>query len=89
MGWNAGFAKNSILNAENFAVSLTNDCDGNQVNYNNNLPAIGNKNYALQEPLEAAFLTVIGYAKTYIYLNCRIYLLKMKIQFCHFNTEKL
>ena len=30
---------------------------------NNDLPAIGNKNYALQKPFETDFLTVIGNAK--------------------------
>ena len=44
-------------------VNLTNDCDKNQLNYNNDLPAIENKNYALQKPLEPDFLTVIGNAK--------------------------
>ena len=44
-------------------VNLTNDCDGNQPDYNNDLPAIGNKNYALQKPFETNFLTVIGNAK--------------------------
>ena len=28
-------------------VNLTNHCDGNQINYNNDLSVIGNKNYAL------------------------------------------
>ena len=42
---------------------MGNDCDGNQLNYNNDLPAIGNKNYALQKPFETDFLTVIGNAK--------------------------
>ena len=36
---------------------LTNDCSGNQLNCNNDLPAIGNKNYALQKPLKTDFLT--------------------------------
>ena len=27
-------------------VNLTNDCSGNQLNYNNDLPAIGKNNYA-------------------------------------------
>ena len=45
------------------SVNLTNDCDGNQLNYNNDLPVIGNKNYALQKPFETDFLTVIGNAK--------------------------
>ena len=44
-------------------VNLTNDCDGNQLNYNNDSPAIGNKNYALQKPFEPDFLTVIGKTK--------------------------
>ena len=43
--------------------NLTNHCDGNQLNYNNDLPAIGDKNYALQKPFETDFLTVIGNAK--------------------------
>ena len=41
-------------------VNLTNNCDGNQLNYNNDLPAIGDKNYALQKPFERDFLTIIG-----------------------------
>ena len=48
---------------QRISVNLTNDCDGNQLNYNNDLPAIGNKNYALQKPFETDFLTVIGNAK--------------------------
>ena len=44
-------------------VNLTNDCDRNQLNYNNDLPAIDNKYYALQKPFETDFLTVIGNAK--------------------------
>ena len=44
-------------------VNLTNYCDGNHLNYNNDLFAIGNKNYALQKPFETDFLTVIGNAK--------------------------
>ena len=44
-------------------VNLTNDCDGHQLNYNNNLPAIRIKNHALQKPFETDFLTVIGNAK--------------------------
>ena len=47
---------------QRISVNLTNDCDGNQLNYNNDLPAIGNKNYALQK-IEPDFLTVIGNAK--------------------------
>ena len=45
------------------SVNLTNDCDGNQLNCNNELLAIGNKNYALQKPFETDFFTVIGNAK--------------------------
>ena len=37
---------------QRISLNLTNDCDGNQINYNNDLPAIGNKNYALQIPFE-------------------------------------
>ena len=48
---------------QRISVNLTNDCDGNKLNYNNDLPAIGNKNYALQKPFETEFLTVIGNAK--------------------------
>ena len=38
-------------------VNLTNECDGNQLNYNNDVPAIGYKNYALQKTFETDFLT--------------------------------
>ena len=48
---------------QGISVNLTNDCDGNQLNYNNNLRVIGNKNYALQKPFETDFLTGIGNAK--------------------------
>ena len=44
-------------------VNLTNDCDRNQLNYNNDLPAIENKNYTPQKPFEPDFFTVIGNAK--------------------------
>ena len=47
---------------QRISVNLTNTCDGNQLNYNNDLPAIGNKNYALQKPFETDFLTVIDNA---------------------------
>ena len=40
---------------QRISVSLTNDCDGNQLNYNNDLPAIENKNYALPKPFETDF----------------------------------
>ena len=36
-------------------VDITKDCDGNQLNYNKNLAAIGNKNYALQKSLKTDF----------------------------------
>ena len=45
------------------SANLRNDYDGNQLNYNNELLAIGNKNYALQKPFETDFFTVIGNAK--------------------------
>ena len=48
---------------QRISANLTNNCDGNQLNYNNNLPAIGNKNYALEKLFEIDFLTVIGNAK--------------------------
>ena len=44
-------------------VNFTYDVDGYQLNNNNDLLAIGNKNYALQKPFETNFLTVIGNAK--------------------------
>ena len=48
---------------QRISVNLTNDCDGNQINYNNDLPAIENKNYALQKSFKSIFLTVISNAK--------------------------
>ena len=48
---------------QRISSNLTYDCDGNQLNCNNDLPAIGNKNYALQKPFGTDFLTVIGNAK--------------------------
>ena len=47
---------------QRISVNLTNDCNENPLNYNNDLPAIGNKNYALQKSFETDFLTVIGNA---------------------------
>ena len=47
---------------QRISVNLTNDCEENQLNYNNDVPAIGNKNYALQKPCETYFFTVIGNA---------------------------
>ena len=48
---------------QRISINLTNDCDGNQLNYNNDLSEIGNKNYALQKPFETGFLTVVSNAK--------------------------
>ena len=58
IGWDASFAKNQRI-----SVNLTNECNGNQLTYNNDLPVIGNKNYALEKPFVTYFLTVIGNAK--------------------------
>ena len=41
------------------SVNLTNDFSGNQLNYHNDLPAFGNKNYVLQKLLKVDFLNVI------------------------------
>ena len=38
-------------------------CVGNQLNYDIDLLAIENKNYALQKPFETDILTVIGNAE--------------------------
>ena len=48
---------------QRISVNLANNCDGNQLNYNNDLPAGENKNYALNKPFVTDFLTVIGEAK--------------------------
>ena len=48
---------------QRISVNFTNDCVGNQLNYDNDLPAMGNKNYALQKSFETDFLTEIGNAK--------------------------
>ena len=48
---------------ERISVNFTNDCVGNELNYDNDVPAIRNKNYALQKSFETDFLTVIGNAK--------------------------
>ena len=48
---------------QRISVNLTNDCDGNRLNYNCDLPAIGSKNFALQKPFKTDFLTVIDNAK--------------------------
>ena len=48
---------------QRISVNLTSDCNGNQLNYNNDVPANGNKNYALQKPFETDFLKVNDNAK--------------------------
>ena len=48
---------------QRISVNITNDWDGNQLNYSNDLTVIRNKNYALQKPYETDFLKVIGNAK--------------------------
>ena len=48
---------------QRISVNPTNNCGENQINYKNELLAIGNKNYALQKPFETDFLTVISNAK--------------------------
>ena len=48
---------------QRISVDVTNDCDGNQLNYNSDSISIGNKNYALQKPFETDFLTAIGNAR--------------------------
>ena len=40
---------------QRISIDLTNDCDGNQLNYKNDLLANRNKNYALQKPIETDF----------------------------------
>ena len=58
---------------QRISVNLTNNCDGNQLNYNNDLPAIGNKNYLQQKPFETDFLTVIGNTKLQpSFIICRV-----------------
>ena len=42
---------------QRISVKLTNDCSGNHLNYNNDLPAIRNKNYALQKHFKTDFFT--------------------------------
>ena len=48
---------------QKISVNLTNDCDGNRRNYNNDLPVIRNENYVLQKRFERDFLTVISNTK--------------------------
>ena len=45
---------------QRISVNVTNNRDGNQFNYNNDLPAIRNKNYELQKPFETDFFTVLA-----------------------------
>ena len=61
IGWNV--SPKIEYSMQRISVNLTNDCDGNQHNYNNDFPAIGHNNYASQKPFEADFLTVIGNTK--------------------------
>ena len=56
---------------QRISVNVKNDCVGNQINYNNNLPANGNKNYALQKSFQTDFLTVIGNAKLQLFSSPR------------------
>ena len=41
------------------SVNLPKDFGGNQLNYHNDLPAFGNKNYVLLKLLEIDFLKII------------------------------
>ena len=54
---------------QRISVNLTNNRDGNQLKYKNNLLAISNKNYALQKPFESDFFTLIGSAKLRVELS--------------------
>ena len=66
---------------QRISVNLTNDCGGNQLNYNDDLPAIENKNYALQKPLQNRFFdTIFGSAK--LRPSIVIYCLAQGTQFC-------
>ena len=46
---------------QRISVHLTNDCDGNQLNYNNDLQL--ETRITLQKPSEIDFLTIIDNAK--------------------------
>ena len=59
--WNASFAKKLNIKCREFQLML--QMIAMEMNYNNDLSAIGNKNYALQKPFETDFLPVIGDAK--------------------------
>ena len=41
------------------SVTPTNDFGGNQLKYNNDSPAFGNKNYVLEKLLKIDFLNII------------------------------
>ena len=52
------------------SVNLTNYCDGKQLNYNNDLASIENKNNALQKPVKSYyFLITYGVCKNIKYYN--------------------
>ena len=40
---------------QTISANLTNDCSGNQLDYNNDLPAIKNESNASQKPFETDF----------------------------------
>ena len=48
---------------QRISVNLTNDYGCIQLDYNNDLLTIRNKNYALQKPFKTDFLTVMSNAK--------------------------
>ena len=48
------------------SVNLTHDCDGNQLNYNNDLPAIGNKNYGTSFLLYISYTYGKNYATSFL-----------------------
>ena len=54
---------------QRISVNFTKDCDVNQLNYNDDLPAIGNNNYSLRKTFETDFLTVIGNADPTVILH--------------------
>ena len=62
IGWN-GSSQKIEYEMQRILIHFTNDCDENQLNYSNDLPAIANKNYAAHKPFETDFSTVIGNAK--------------------------
>ena len=46
---------------QRISVNLTNDCDRNRLDYNKDIPVIGNKNYGLQKIFETDFLIVLAF----------------------------